>query len=111
MKKIAHLEDSEEMFLVVRMLLRDKADVIWVNKKEDLSLIEGGVDAFICDGDIPGWDDHFRDVTKMAENTPVFVFSGSDKNHLIQKGMNPNWPYFSKWSQTAQEMIKSVMSS
>ena len=109
MKKIAYVEDSSELIQILSFLLKGRAEVFSIQSKEDLDNLNERVDLFICDGDIPGWEDHFRDVTKKAKNIPVIVYSGSVREGLLKKGMNPKWPYFYKWSQSMQEVLKSIV--
>lgn len=108
-KKIAYVEDSIELVQILQFLLKGKAEVFSIQSKEDLDNLNEIVDLFICDGDIPGWEDHFHDVVEKAEKTPVIVYSGSVREGLIKKGMNPKWPYFYKWSQSIQEVLKSIV--
>lgn len=118
--KILHVEDDIDCnFLLTESLRRDKsAKVDWVSNSlsAQKALMSDSYDLVVCDGNIPGWDNHFEDVLKWAKNTPMCIYSAKSETEFgsvrlpdgREEDLRNLFLIFSKASEGTHNLVKYI---
>lgn len=118
--KILHIEDDIDCnFLLTESLRRTKnLRVEWAANRDASKkfMTETTYDLIVCDGCIPGWDDHFRDVLCWSKNTPVCVYSARNNTDFepfaLDSGLQVDprdvFTIFSKSSEGTHNLVRYI---
>lgn len=86
--RILHVEDDESYSELMKLYLtKISRDVVvlgaqsWSQAKPYLLQ---GVDAILCDGEIPEWKGHIDQIINLSKNTPFMILSGANDDVLAQ---------------------------
>lgn len=86
--RILHVEDDENYSALIKTYLtKISKDVIVLSTDsppQALSYLEEGVDAVVCDGEIPDWRGHINEIRNLSKNKPFMILSGATEDVLAQ---------------------------